>query len=367
MFFKKTVVLTGKGNLNEKAVLTIEKVEEGYAGSLKLYHFSDEPNGILSLGILPEQGKVHKCGLTKKSAMNYSFLLQEELPLQTFSCALIQLSQGKALPLLIGTHNQANAETLEERLAFSAGLLHENPNMQRAQEVLDGCNIQLENAQEIEKEIDQAMQAEDTPSPCLACPYRKCFFDSDALAPPELKQEQQAKSTQQQAQIKPVQKQSQVLVSNAQNASPKQGKPSQAQAQTTMATSPVVQMRPSTSTEQPEQQKDETFYAQIKAELAELFASYPRETVLERIVPDSKWVRVNLDNEDEHYVVGTIDEDGKLKYICYGIPGIFSGKPPKQIERYAQWLPLDASKPNDYGYWMTYQEASSGESIRIVI
>lgn len=368
MFFKKTIVLSGKGGKGEKAVLNIEKTEEGFAGNLKLYQFSEEPSGILSLGFLPENGKVTKCGLTKSGFMNYCFALNEKMDLNVFSCALIQIDKGQAMPILLGTHNQAKQQTLEEKLAFSSELIAEQPTMQQAKEALDTHNIHLEDQEEIEKQIDCEMKHGENASPCVSCPYRKTFFESNS----EVKSEKvdanindvEAKNETEQIHFeKPVKNAN--IKQNPAYAKPQNSKPNQA-----LHAYSVLEKAEEQQEEMAKPNlvaQDNGFYAQIQEELSELFSAYPRETVLEKIVPESKWVRVNLDNEDEHYVVGTIEENGQLKYICYGIPGIYSGKPPKQIEKYAQWLPLDIAKPNEVGYWMTYQEAQSGESIRIVI
>lgn len=117
--------------------------------------------------------------------------------------------------------------------------------------------------------------------------------------------------------------------------------------------------------EQKEQKPRGQFYESIKKQIAELFSSYPEEEYLKQIIPHSKWVKVDYENNGQYYVVGLIYEDGYLKYICYGMPGIWQEKPPKEIEGFSQWLPLDVNDKKGLGYWLTYQDADNGENIII--
>ncbi|MFA6860661.1 MAG: hypothetical protein WCR30_04670 [Clostridia bacterium] len=355
MFLKKTVVLSGKGQNKEKAVLTLEKSEDEYKGTVKLYNFSSNPEGILTLGFLPENGKVTKCGLTPKGSMLYNFNILENISLNSFSCALIQIEKGKAVPILVGSYNESMTQTVENRLAFSSELLQEKSNIRNVETALDENEIYLENQEEIDKEIDEEIKKTDVCFSCTNCPYRKAFYDAEnnkvaspcEKKPVAIKFEDKSFNSE-------IKKNEQSKMLTTENLT---GKSKENSLNNTLNNALKFEV--------PKEEKD--FYQQIQEELEELFETYPREELLEKIVPFSKWVRVGLDNEDEHYVVGTINENDKLKYVCYGIPGIYSGKPPKQIEKFAQWLPVDVAKPNEFGYWMTYQEASSGESIRIII
>ena len=63
--------------------------------------------------------------------------------------------------------------------------------------------------------------------------------------------------------------------------------------------------------------------------------------------------------------MGLIYEDIELKYIAYGVPGTFSENAPNGLNNYSQWLPTNPESPNDFGYWVMYQNALSGESVEI--
>ena len=102
------------------------------------------------------------------------------------------------------------------------------------------------------------------------------------------------------------------------------------------------------------------FYDEVKKQISELFTNYPEEEFLTQIIPHSKWVRVDYEKNGHYYVVGLIYEEGTLRYICYGLPGLHSETPPKEMETYSQWLPLDKDKPTEFGYWISYQDADMG-------
>lgn len=109
------------------------------------------------------------------------------------------------------------------------------------------------------------------------------------------------------------------------------------------------------------------FYEEVKNQISELFTTYPQEDFLTQIIPHSKWVKVDYESDGQYYVVGLIYEVGVLKYICYGMPGMFAEKPPKEMDGVSQWLPLDSEKPQDFGYWLSYQDADTGENLEIEV
>lgn len=104
------------------------------------------------------------------------------------------------------------------------------------------------------------------------------------------------------------------------------------------------------------------FYLAVKPQLDEMFICYPREEKLERAVANSKWVKVDCEND--YYVVGIIYEIDEPQYICYGIPGNYNIKPPEEIEELCDWVPLDSSNKFGEGYWMIFQNAENGKCVR---
>ena len=86
--------------------------------------------------------------------------------------------------------------------------------------------------------------------------------------------------------------------------------------------------------------------------------------MLSQIIPFSKWVKIDNEESGDYYVLGLIYEDDSVKYICYGVPAMYSNEPPKELKDCAQWLPIDSTKEKEYGYWITYQDAASGDNVK---
>ncbi len=99
------------------------------------------------------------------------------------------------------------------------------------------------------------------------------------------------------------------------------------------------------------------FYQAVKSQLDEMFVCYPIESRLTERLPNSKWIRV--DCEDEYYVVGLIYELDEVIYVCYGIPGTDKVLPPDEISDVAQYVDID----EDGGVWMIFQDAKTGKCI----
>ena len=106
------------------------------------------------------------------------------------------------------------------------------------------------------------------------------------------------------------------------------------------------------------------YYEKVKRELCTLFSKYPREEALCRLLPESDWVRIDF-GKNKFYVVGVIREGKKPKYICYGVPADSRGEPPQALKGYCSYLPLSLFEPDGKGYWMMFQDAETGQCVKI--
>ncbi|MGN1227427.1 MAG: hypothetical protein ACI4TX_02165 [Christensenellales bacterium] len=104
------------------------------------------------------------------------------------------------------------------------------------------------------------------------------------------------------------------------------------------------------------------FYKQIENSLNSLFAVYPSDELLEERIDGSKFAKVDYENTGDYYSVGYISEDNVPKYICYAIPCKAGSPPPKNMEEFSQYLPID----NEKAYYLMYQNADNGETIEII-
>lgn len=306
---QQTLVLSSLQNGNEKAVLNLERKNNEIEGKLRLYNFAKKPAGILTLGFLSD-GKVYKSALKDLGKGVYSFNLSCEQNLNKFTCALINISHGTAKPLLLGASNGTKPKTLDYKLAENLYLLDEQDlTTKQIEQRLDEADIDFDD--EEKNCINNAISAELGGSDkCACCKYREAFYANCN------KQQVESVSLQQ--------KQN----NNIQN-------------------------------------DDINFYEEIKEQLDVLFERYPEETFLCEVIPNSKWIKVDYDDDGEYYVIGLIYENEQLKYISYGIPGQFDIAPPRELSENVQWLPLDPNKPQDLGYWLTYQDAQNGEAVEV--
>lgn len=97
------------------------------------------------------------------------------------------------------------------------------------------------------------------------------------------------------------------------------------------------------------------FFEEVSSQINTLMKEYPHHEVLEKLIPDSKWIKINM-KDDDHYVIGTISD----LYIIYGVPGKFDS-PPAELTG-SSWLRV--SDDGD-GYWVLFQDASTGKSISV--
>ena len=293
MFSKKSLVLTSVSDGAEKAVLTLENDGEMISGRLRLYNFSREPDGILSLGFLDEN-RVKKCGLARAGNMLFTFKTDSKLA-DVFSCAVVNFQGAVAKPLLFGaSEGSGNLEDMLLRL--EGDLLDEKPSLEKTKNALDDAGIDYD--EQVKAEIESALDQEFENDRCKHCKYKNSFFTAE-------------------------------------------------------------------SEEQPEQKS--SFIGDIQGQIDDLFENNPKESFLEEMIPNSKWVRVEFDGDGDYYILGLVYENEKIKYVCYGVPGIYQKTPPKQLSGYPVWFPLDSEKRESFGYWLTYQDAESGESIKAIV
>lgn len=106
------------------------------------------------------------------------------------------------------------------------------------------------------------------------------------------------------------------------------------------------------------------YYRTVKAELDEMFEKFPEESCLKRNVPDSRWVKIDY-SENRFYVVGVVRENDSEKYICYGVPGKYSPEPPPTLKGFCSFVPCSVFDLTGDGYWMMFQDAITGECIRM--
>ncbi|MDD4816132.1 MAG: hypothetical protein PHQ62_03250 [Clostridia bacterium] len=329
MVYKKSVVLSSIDNSLKKAVLNIDGKTSNIKGEVKLYNFVEEPMGVLSLGLLVD-GKVQKAGLTRVGYMTYSFgTILSSIP-NTCTCALISSKNGSAEPLLLGSIS-GNSDSMEERLIKSLKVLDQRTETDTTRILRDNF-VEFDDQEEIETEIDKYI-GEDCDNNCKNCSYKQVFY-SQKMPEQQIVREQRKslKTTE----------------------TDKGEIPNDLKKDITKGRLRV-----------PSANSSINFIDEIGSQIDMLFDKYPVEEVLAEIIPNSKWVKIDYENNQKYYVVGLIYQNDVVQYVCYGIPATWSELPPSDFNEKAQWLPLDLDDPQGEGYWITYQDSNDGELIKV--
>lgn len=109
--------------------------------------------------------------------------------------------------------------------------------------------------------------------------------------------------------------------------------------------------------------KSNPYYLFKKKELEEIFIKFPEEENLKNCIKDSRWAKITY-SENKYYVVGVIGKPNEEKLICYGVPGSFSQGAPKEFKNFSSFVPLSLVNRVGDGYWIMFQDAVTGESVK---
>ena len=315
MLKRKSIVLSDiENNTNKKAVLTLEEDGFGLRGTVRLYNFSHELNGISTLGFYVDK-KVHKAGLTLKSNMLYEFFIElKEIP-NKFSCAVVNFQNAISKPILYGS-SEGGGENIYGEIISE---MSKHTSFAQTKNVLDkyGVDFDVNEKEEIEEEIDKAMCNND----CANCVYKKYFFENQsALTSAQQKREEERHIVEE--------------ISKGENS--------------------------------PE--RVPLFIEKIMPQIDRLFERNPIENNLQNLIPDSKWVKVDYEDDGDFFVFGLLyDHQDNIKYVCYGVPAVFEYEPPQELSGFPIWLPLDKNNTHGFGYWLTYQDATTGEPVKAIM
>lgn len=101
------------------------------------------------------------------------------------------------------------------------------------------------------------------------------------------------------------------------------------------------------------------FYTRMEGDIKKIFATYPAEPALEKAMEGSRFARIAY-GDGKFYVFGVLRVEGKPRYICYGVPAQNEKTPPPSLKDCASFVPTESG-----GFWLTYQDASTGVSVVI--
>ena len=108
-----------------------------------------------------------------------------------------------------------------------------------------------------------------------------------------------------------------------------------------------------------------SFYKKMREEIEGLLSAYPQEESLCALIEGSKWVKIDY-GDGKYYVFGVIYSGGNPQYLCYGVPCDEGTTPPESMAGLASFLPA-SKEGKGGGYWVMYQDANTGASIKVDI
>lgn len=94
------------------------------------------------------------------------------------------------------------------------------------------------------------------------------------------------------------------------------------------------------------------YYDSVKAEISRVFVQFPPYYPLIRRYPESFFVRIDFPKSDKYFVLGVLQREGRIRYICYGLPAEREGISDKDFV-YVDNAPT--------AFWMLFQDADSGQ------
>ncbi|MGN0804140.1 MAG: hypothetical protein ACI4MS_02035 [Candidatus Coproplasma sp.] len=104
---------------------------------------------------------------------------------------------------------------------------------------------------------------------------------------------------------------------------------------------------------------DGDFYSRMRQEIENIFATYPCESELQKVIKGSRFAKIDY-GDNKYYVFGVLTVEGKPKYICYGVPSYDEKNAPPSLRGCSSYIPC-----GEHGYWLMYQDASTGVSVEI--
>ena len=94
------------------------------------------------------------------------------------------------------------------------------------------------------------------------------------------------------------------------------------------------------------------YYDSVKAEIAKVFLQFPPYYPLTQRYKHSFFVRIDFPTSEKFFVLGILQKDGVVRYICYGLPA------EKATVGDKDFVLVENSPTN---FWMLFQDASTGQ------
>lgn len=123
--------------------------------------------------------------------------------------------------------------------------------------------------------------------------------------------------------------------------------------------------------------QQEHYWDQVKAYYIKLFEGHKKVCPFEDAVGEVEWIRVAQRGDilypyypapaygyrphypsPDHYLIGLWRQNGRVRYVMYGVPGVYSAVPPMSTHGFSRWLPVKNGRGT--GYWLLYIDGITG-------
>ncbi len=94
------------------------------------------------------------------------------------------------------------------------------------------------------------------------------------------------------------------------------------------------------------------YYQTVKGEIVKVFVQFPPYYPLINKYKESFFVRVDFPSSDKYFVMGVLQKQGEIRYICYGLPAEKDGIADKDFI-FVQGNPTS--------FYMLFQDANTGQ------
>lgn len=110
-------------------------------------------------------------------------------------------------------------------------------------------------------------------------------------------------------------------------------------------------------------QEIENFALSVIPQIEDLFRIYPEDKILNNLLENSRFVKIN--EGGEQFSIGAIYKDEVIQYICYAIKREYNINPPEELGKNYQWIPIDAEDPLSEGYYVVFQDVADLKIVEI--
>ena len=329
----KTIIISNEEG--GRGILTLYEEDDLLKTKLRLYGttLSDQ----CKIGIY-HMDKVYTANMINRQNVFHSSMVGEFDMSKDFYCAIIDPQNNNQIMLSGGTYA---GYYFNDNSIFAPKSQAENDDTQTSQAEQDETEQSNTNFENAECEKDEVC------SKCATCKYKEYFYSCNNLD--EISTQQSSNfanetSSTQSFSTKTQNSQSNENISN-------NGPELQEETQSKTEMQSFVTCS-NLDNEKPLQE----IISNIISQFDNIFDKYEKDETLINLIPNSKFVKI--DENNEQFSIGAIYDENDIKLICYAVFCNYNTPAPTELGEHYQWLPLDASDPLSDGYYIVFQDAT---------